>query len=175
MGSSQSKDTIFKRACSVLGASAAASAASSAAPKPPKQTSTAQQPAAESGVRRPLFFAPPSECMRPPSPLTSFPSTFLSSSLSFSLSSTQIAQKAAWLPTCYAWNHVVLAPLIFVPNYLMPLLPPPTSITWSLSTYWRAHRLLGLRLHQVPTTGFVMLMRLLESVESGAIASAASL
>ena len=106
----------------------------------------------------------------------------------------EIAQKAAWLPTCYAWNHVVLAPLIFVPNYLMPMLPPAGAITWSLGTYWRAHRAIGLRLHQVrqlclpsrplrrrlpieiepfysmlrvqvPTTGFVMLMRLLESVE----------
>ena len=60
---------------------------------------------------------------------------------------------------------MVLAPLIFVPNYLMPMLPPSTAITWSLATYWRAHRLLGLRLHQVPTTGFVMLIRLLECVE----------
>ena len=77
----------------------------------------------------------------------------------------QIAQKAAWLPTCYAWNHVVLAPLIFVPNYLMPTLPPESSITWSVSAYWRAHRALGLRLHQVPTTGFVMLMRLLEATD----------
>ena len=41
-------------------------------------------------------------------------------------------------------------------------MPPPTAITWSPRTYWRAHRTLGLRLHQVPTTGFVMLMRLLE-------------
>merc|ERR1712196_264645 len=47
----------------------------------------------------------------------------------------------------------------------MPTLPPPGAITWSLSTYWRAHRKLGLRLHQVPTTGFVMIMRLLESVQ----------
>jgi hypothetical protein len=78
---------------------------------------------------------------------------------------SQIAQKAAWLPTCYAWNHVVLAPLVFVPNYLMPMFPPPGAITWSLATYWRAHRALGLRLHQVPTTGFVMIMRLLESVD----------
>ena len=47
----------------------------------------------------------------------------------------------------------------------MPMLPPPGAITWSLGTYWRAHRALGLSLHQVPTTGFVMIMRLLESVE----------
>ena len=59
----------------------------------------------------------------------------------------------------------MLAPLIFVPNYLMPMLPPRSAITWSVGTYWRAHRMLGLKLHQVPTTGFVMLMRLLESVE----------
>lgn len=52
------------------------------------------------------------------------------------------------LPTCYAWNHVVLAPLFFVPNFLMPLLPSPNSMTWSFSTYWKAHRQLGLRLHQ---------------------------
>ena len=83
----------------------------------------------------------------------------------YHISTVEIAQKAAWLPTCYAWNHVVLAPLIFVPNYLMPMLPPSTAITWSLKTYWRAHRTLGLRLHQVPTTGFVMLMRLLESTD----------
>jgi len=83
----------------------------------------------------------------------------------YHISTVEIAQEAAWLPTCYAWNHVVLAPLIFVPNYLMPMMPPISSITWSLSTYWRAHRALGLRLHQVPTTGFVMLTRLLESVE----------
>ncbi|KAL1496148.1 hypothetical protein AB1Y20_014767 [Prymnesium parvum] len=69
------------------------------------------------------------------------------------------------LPTCYAWNHVVLAPLFFVPNYLIPMLPPPNAMTWSVTTYWKAHRRLGLRLHQVPTTGFVMLMRLLETVE----------
>lgn len=93
---------------------------------------------------------------------------------------------------------MVLAPLVFVPNYLMPMLPPPGAITWSVRTYWRAHQALGLRLHQVrrqivvrtctaigsaaatqaaqahaciltrsqvPTTGFVMLMRLLESVD----------
>lgn len=77
----------------------------------------------------------------------------------------QVAQKAAWLPTCYAWNHVVLAPLIFVPTYLMPMRPSASSITWSVATYWRAHRALGLRMHQVPTTGFVMLVRLLETVE----------
>ena len=59
---------------------------------------------------------------------------------------------------------MVLAPLVFVPNYLMPMLPPSGAITWSVGTYWRAHRALGLRLHQVPTTGFVMIMRLLESV-----------
>jgi len=69
------------------------------------------------------------------------------------------------LPTCYAWNHVVLAPLFFVPNYLIPMLPPRHATTWGFATYWRAHRRLGLRLHQVPTTGFVMLIRLLESVE----------
>jgi|EP00900_Chrysochromulina_parva_P014189 hypothetical protein len=82
----------------------------------------------------------------------------------YHVSTVEVAQKAAWLPTCYAWNHVVLAPLIFVPEYLMPMLPPRGAITWSPATYWRAHRTLGLRLHQVPTTGFVMLMRLLESV-----------
>ena len=68
----------------------------------------------------------------------------------YHVSTVEIAQKAAWLPTCYAWNHVVLAPLVFVPNYLMPMLPPRGAITWSLATYWRAHRALGLRLHQVP-------------------------
>ena len=83
----------------------------------------------------------------------------------YHIGTVEIAQKAAWLPTCYAWNHVVLAPLIFVPNYLMPMLPPPPAITWSVGTYWRAHRALGLRPHQVPTTGFVMLTRLLETVE----------
>jgi len=83
----------------------------------------------------------------------------------YHIGTVEIAQKAAWLPTCYAWNHVVLAPLIFVPNYLMPMLPPPSAITWSVGTYWRAHRALGLRPHQVPTTGFVMLTRLLETVE----------
>jgi len=83
----------------------------------------------------------------------------------YHVSTVEIAQKATWLPTCYAWNHVVLAPLIFIPNYLMPMIPPPSGITWSLSTYWRAHRALCLRVHQVPTTGFVMLTRLLESVE----------
>ena len=83
----------------------------------------------------------------------------------YHISTVEIAQKAAWLPTCYAWNHVVLAPLVFVPNYLMPMMPPPSSITWSVQTYWRAHRALGLRLHQVPTTGFLMLTRLLESVD----------
>mmetsp|Transcript_1822 Transcript_1822/g.4025 ORF Transcript_1822/g.4025 Transcript_1822/m.4025 type:complete len:184 (-) Transcript_1822:152-703(-) len=67
----------------------------------------------------------------------------------------------AWT-TCYAWNHVVLAPLIFVPNYLMPMRPPANALTWGLGTYWRAHRHLGLAPHQVPTTGFVMLTRLLE-------------
>jgi hypothetical protein len=67
----------------------------------------------------------------------------------------------AWT-TCYAWNHVVLAPLIFVPNYLMPMRPPANALTWGLATYWRAHRHLGLAPHQVPTTGFVMLTRLLE-------------
>ena len=66
---------------------------------------------------------------------------------------------------CYAWNHVVLAPLFFVPGYLVPLLPSRESLSWSLRTYWRAHRLLGLQLHQVPTTGFVMLLRLLEVSE----------
>ena len=108
----------------------------------------------------------------------------------YHVSTVEVAQKAAWLPTCYAWNHVVLAPLIFVPNYLMPMWPPRSAITWSPATYWRAHRILGLRLHQVgaqspgchhhpllrsmkppvrfvqvPTTGFVMLMRLLECVD----------
>jgi hypothetical protein len=83
----------------------------------------------------------------------------------YHISTVEIAQKAAWLPTCYAWNHVVLAPLVFVPTYLMPMMPPASAITWSLPTYWRAHRALGLRLHQVPTTGFVMLIRLLESVD----------
>ena len=39
----------------------------------------------------------------------------------------------------------MLAPLIFVPNYLMPMLPPPSAITWTLGTYWRAHRTLGLK------------------------------
>ena len=53
------------------------------------------------------------------------------------------------LPTCYAWNHVVLAPLFFVPSYLIPMAPPTNAMTWSLSTYWRAHRWLGLRLYQV--------------------------
>ena len=57
------------------------------------------------------------------------------------------------LPTCYAWNHVVLAPLFFVPNYLIPMLPAPHAMTWSFSTYWRAHRWLGLRLHQVVCNG----------------------
>ena len=69
------------------------------------------------------------------------------------------------VPTCYAWNHVVLAPLFFVPNYLMPMFPRANGFTWSMGTYWRAHRLLGLRLHQVPTTGFVMLTRMLEAAE----------
>ena len=71
----------------------------------------------------------------------------------------------ASLPTCYAWNHVVLAPLFFVPSYLIPMLPAANAMTWSVATYWRAHRRLGLRLYQVPTTGFVLLTRLLESVE----------
>ena len=84
----------------------------------------------------------------------------------YHISTVEVAQKAAWLPTCYAWNHVVLAPLVFVPFYLIPMMPPSSAITWSLPTYWRAHRALGLRLHQVPTTGFVMLIRLLESVET---------
>ena len=69
------------------------------------------------------------------------------------------------MPTCYAWNHVVLAPLFFVPSYLIPMLPAANAMTWSAGTYWRAHRRLGLRLYQVPTTGFVLLTRLLESVE----------
>lgn len=78
----------------------------------------------------------------------------------------EVAQRAAtsWFPTCYAWNHVVLAPLMFVPAYLMPMLPSCSSITWSPRVYWKAHRLIGLRLHQVPSTGFVMLIRLLEEV-----------
>jgi len=77
----------------------------------------------------------------------------------------QVAERAvAGLPSCYAWNHVVLAPLIFVPGYLMPMFPSPGSMTWSVATYWRAHRLLKLRPHQVPTTGFVMLLKLLEAV-----------
>lgn len=74
----------------------------------------------------------------------------------------EAAPLAAWIPTCYAWNHVVLAPLVFVPTYLMPMRPPANALTWGLGTYWRAHRQLGLALHQVPTTGFVMLTRLLE-------------
>tara|TARA_B110001452_G_scaffold232760_1_gene210225 strand:- start:319 stop:1203 length:885 start_codon:yes stop_codon:yes gene_type:complete len=74
----------------------------------------------------------------------------------------EAAPLAAWITTCYAWNHVVLAPLVFVPNYLMPMRPPANALTWGLGTYWRAHRQLGLALHQVPTTGFVMLTRLLE-------------
>lgn len=69
-----------------------------------------------------------------------------------------------WIPNCYAWNHVVLAPLVFVPGYLLPTLPPENGFTWGVDTYWRAHRLLRLRPHQVPTTGFVMIVKLLESV-----------
>ena len=83
----------------------------------------------------------------------------------YHLSDVEVAQKAAWLPTCYAWNHVVLAPLFFVPFYLMPMLPSKSAFTWSPATYWRAHRTLGLAPHQVPTTGFVLLMRLLEQVD----------
>ena len=63
----------------------------------------------------------------------------------YHLSDVEVAQKAAWLPTCYAWNHVVLAPLFFVPFYLMPMLPSKSAFTWSPATYWRAHRTLGPR------------------------------
>ena len=86
------------------------------------------------------------------------------------------------LPTCHAWNHVVLAPLFFVPNYLMPTLPSSSAFTWSVGTYWRAHRRLRLAPHQarasadapplapalttspaqVPTTGWLMLEWMLE-------------
>ncbi len=75
----------------------------------------------------------------------------------------QAPQKSAHV--CYAWNHVVLAPLFFVPCYLLPMLPARNAVTWSISTYWKAHSVLGLRPHQVPTTGFVMLMRMLEMVD----------
>jgi len=84
----------------------------------------------------------------------------------YHVATVEVANKTPWVPTCYAWNHVVLAPLFFVPFYLMPMLPRRTSFTWSFATYWRAHRFLGLRLHQVPTTGFVMLTRMLEQVET---------
>uniref|UniRef100_A0A7S0ITW9 Uncharacterized protein n=1 Tax=Calcidiscus leptoporus TaxID=127549 RepID=A0A7S0ITW9_9EUKA len=83
----------------------------------------------------------------------------------YHVAGVEVVQKTPWVPTCYAWNHVVLAPLFFVPNYLMPMLPRANAFTWSVSTYWRAHVLLGLRLHQVPTTGFVMLTRMLEQVD----------
>jgi len=42
----------------------------------------------------------------------------------------------------------VLAPLVFVPGYLLPMFPAKSAFSWSLGTYWRAHRLLGLRLFQ---------------------------
>ena len=83
----------------------------------------------------------------------------------YHVAATEMMQHKPTGPICYAWNHVVLAPLFFLPGYLMPMIIPPNALTWSISTYWTAHRFLGLQPHQVPTTGFVMLIRMLDFVD----------